>query len=160
MGILLTPVDEALTVEIQRSTPIGDYEVGKAPMPRIRILRGFSKFEDFDVKLLAVRLFKTGETLDQFVSDHIARNRPDVSSWYIEFYYPPESEIVETLNLEKSKVANNWFDHLLKSLDSNSEASQLRADYRELKALGTEATKKIDKELRRPVAPMISGQTQ
>src|SRR5205809_1815046 len=117
MGILLSPVDEALTAEIQRSAPIGDYGVGKAPMPRLRVLRGFSKFGDFDVKLLAIRLFKTGDTLDQFVSDHMAMNRPDVSSWYLEFYYPPESEIVETLSLEKSKVANNWFDHLLKSLD-------------------------------------------
>jgi len=159
MGILITPVDEALTAEIQRSTPVGDYGVGKAPMPRIRVLRGFSKFGDFDVKLLAILLFKTGESLDQFVSDHMAMNRPDVSSWYVEFYYPLEQGIVETLSLDKSKVANNWFDHLLKSLDSNSEALRLRADYRELKALGAEATKTIDKELRKPVAPMISGQT-
>ncbi len=136
MGLLQTTLDEALQKPTTNDSG------------RVRIGKGTASYGDFNMKFLLIHLLKTRQNLRQYALEYMSKNRPTVKEWELGWYLSGGSDTSGTGETE---------DHVattLRQLESIPEAIQFRALYDELADIGKQSHERIEKELRRPIAPL------
>lgn len=142
IAMLSTPLDEALVVPTARSSG------------RIKILKGANTYADFDLRLLLFHLLKTGQTLRQFAQEYMQSIRPDITDWDLG-YYVPSSGV--NSGVGDTEEAENHVATTLRTLESKPEGMQFRTLYVELVEIGRSCQERLDKELKKGVAPLSSS---
>jgi len=123
----------------------------------VRMMKGNEPLGD-DVSMM--NLWKSGKTLEQYVADSMARSYPLIKEWRLELWTDidaPGGTGTVRQQIGETKESIEYTDKLLKFLASKPEAVTYQQRYKELAEVGANASERIEKELRKPVAPMSSS---
>ncbi len=111
-------------------------------------------------EIYMINIWKSGKNFSQYVVDFMKAAYPLLQEWNLQLWadVPSPSGVGTTKGkVGETKESIEYIDGLFRFLRSKSEAVTYREKYKELTKVGAEAFQQIEKELRKPVAPMISS---
>ncbi len=112
----------------------------------------------YDVSML--NLWKSGKTLEQYVADYMASAYPLIKEWRLDLWTDvdaPGGTGTIKQRVGETKDSIEYCDKLSKFMESKPEAVTYQRRYKELAEVGAKASKRIEKELRKRVAPQGSS---
>ena len=119
---------------------------------RVGIRKGMEHFPDLEMS----NIWKSGMTPEQYAESYMARSYPLVKEWELDLWADvPSSAGVGTMRqkIGGTKESIEYMDKPYGFLESKPEAVTYRMKYRERVEVGVETFNRIEKELRKPVAP-------
>jgi hypothetical protein len=122
----------------------------------VRIMKGKEYLGDVNM----MNLWKSGKTLEQYVTDYMIHSYPLSKEWRLDLWADvdaPGGTGTVQQQVGETKEAIEYCDKLRKYLSSQSEAVNYQQGYMELVEVGSKAFDRIEKELRKRVAPQSSS---
>ncbi len=109
-------------------------------------------------EIYMINIWKSGKSFEQYVMDFMGRNHPLMKEWNLALWadVPAPGGGTAQQKVGGAKESIEYVDMLFKFLESKPEAVTYRAKYRERSQVGAKAVERIEKELRKRVAPMGS----
>ncbi len=123
------------------------------------VVRQSSKEEQYLGEVYSINIWKSGKTLEQYITDFVSSRYPLVKGWNLELLadLPAPGGGTVGQKIGGNDETRGYIAELIKFLNSQPHAVTYRVKYEELSKVGAEAFREIEKELRKPVAPMISS---
>jgi hypothetical protein len=122
----------------------------------IRIMKGKEYLGDVNM----INLWKSGKSLEQYVTDYMAHSYPLSKEWRLDLWTEvdaPGGTGTFPQQVGETKEAIEYCDKLRSFLASKPEAYSYMMRYKELAELGSKAYGLIEKQLRKRVAPQTSS---
>ncbi len=141
--------------------PVGDfirtYSSVLGTSLKIRISKGAEPLGE----IYPVNIWKSGKSFTQYVEDYVARAYPLITEWSLELWADvPVPNTPGSFTVQRvggTKETTDFVDGLFKFLESKDEAVLYRNEHRLLAEVGAKAQEKIEKQLRKRVAPQTSN---
>ncbi len=137
---------------------IASQSVG-APAPGSKTVIRITRYEgkEFLGELYRLNFWKSGKSFNQYVSDFMTHNYPLIKEWDLNLWTdvlaPGGSGTVQQ-RVGGTDESLECVEKLSRFLESKREAVAYRKKYRELGRVGAKALELIERELRKPVAPL------
>jgi hypothetical protein len=138
---------------------INEYSKNATPGTNPKIfVRGASKDLPFLGEIDPARVWISGKTFDQYVTDFVKDRDPLSKGWHLELSadVPVPAGGTKPQRVGATKETIEFMADLFKLLESKSDSRNYREKYRELAEVGRAAYDEIEKQLRKPVAPTSS----
>jgi hypothetical protein len=122
----------------------------------IGIRKGNEHFPD----VMMTNVWKSGMTPEKYVESYMAHNYPLVKEWELDLWADvpsPSGTGTKRQQIGGTKESIEYMNKLYNFLESKHEAVYYRDRYMERVEVGEEAFKRIEKELRKPVASHASS---
>jgi hypothetical protein len=122
----------------------------------VRIMKGKEYLGDVNM----TNLWKSGKSLEQYVTDYMARSYPLSKEWSLNLWTDvdaPGGTGTIQQQVGETKEAIEYCDKLRSFLASKPEAYSYMMRYKELAEVGSKAYDLIEKQLRKRVAPQSSS---
>ena len=150
--------------EIERETwvyigPTTEYVRFQSYTPGTNTTIRFTKGDEFLGEVYMINIWKSGKTFAQYCTDFMGRSHPLVKEWSLVLWaeVPVPTGGLSQQRVGGDKEVNEYADKVFKFLESKPEAVTYRKKYRERAQVGAKAVERIDRELRKRVAPMSSS---
>ena len=151
------------------SAPTSEYiqrfssEQAAGTSARIHVVGGSEKADvvtrDLE-EIYLVNIWKSGKTLEQYARAKIEQAYPLVRHWRLELWADvpvPTGASVMARKIGETQESIDYVSKLFDFLTAKEESVVYRDMYRELSQIGLEATTRVERELRRPVAAQSSS---
>ena len=122
----------------------------------VRIMKGREYLGDVNM----TNLWKSGKSLEQYVTDYMARSYPLSKEWRLDLWADvdaPGGTGTVQQQIGETKESIEYSEKLRKYLSSKPEAVNYQQGYKDLAEVGSKAFDRIEKELRKRVAPQTSS---
>src|SRR6266571_2859227 len=143
------------------SRPVVDFIRSYSSILGINLKIRISKGAESLGEIYPVNMWKSGKSFTQYVEDYVSHSYPLVSEWSLELWadvpVPNAPGSFQVRSVGGTKETTNFVDGLFKFLESKEEAVLYRNEHRLLSEVGAKAQEKIEKQLRKRVAPQISS---
>ncbi len=119
----------------------------------------FMKGAQFLGEIYLINIWKSRKIFAQYAKDFMARNHPLITEWNLVLWaeVPIPTGGVGQQAVGGTKEVQEYVDKVFKFLESKPEAVTYRDKTRELAEIGAKAQARIEKELRKRVAPQSSN---
>ncbi len=142
--------------------PTSEYIRSQAWTPRTNTTIRFMKGSQFLGEIYLTNIWKSRKTFTQYAKDVMALNHPLITEWSLVLWaeVPTPTGGTGQQKVAEDKEVYEYVDKVMKFLATKPEAVTYRNMYAELEEIGAKAQARIEKELRKRVAPQISSPTK